>query len=39
MAGNEIVALELDDVVNLSIILTDIEDSLNWANCKDLLSS
>lgn len=29
MAGNEIVALELDDVVNLSIILIDIEDSLN----------
>lgn len=39
MAGNEIVALELDDVVNLSITLIDIEDSLNWANCKDLLFS
>lgn len=29
MAGNEIVALELDDVVNLSIMLIDIEGSLN----------
>lgn len=39
MDGNEIVALELDDVVNLSIILIDIKDFLNWANCKDLLFS
>lgn len=29
MDGNEIVALELDDVVNLSIILIDIKDFLN----------
>lgn len=29
MAGNETVALELDDVVNLCIILIYIEDSLN----------
>lgn len=39
MAGNETVALERDDVVNLSIVLIYIEDSLNWANCKDLLFS
>lgn len=29
MDGNEIVALELDDVVNLSIILIGIKDFLN----------
>lgn len=35
MDGYEIVALELHDIVNLSTILIDIEDFLNWANCKD----
>lgn len=39
MDGYEIVALELHDIVNLSVILIDIEEFLNWANCKDWLFS
>ena len=35
MGRYEIVALALDGIVNLCIILIDIEDFLNRANCKD----
>lgn len=38
MDGYEIVALE-HEIVNLSVMLIDIEDFLNWANCKDWLFS